>query len=66
MKSNWTRLRSGCGMNNKTSGPEDPMLTEDEREAQQRFQETLGRLVNTPHTPHKPSPEPNNRKAKPA
>lgn len=27
------------------------MLTEDERDAQRRFQETLGRLVNTPHKP---------------
>lgn len=30
------------------------MLTEDERESQRRFQETLGRLVNTPPKPHKP------------
>lgn len=29
-------------------------MTEDEREAERRFQETLGRLVNTPHKPHKP------------
>jgi len=25
---------------------------EDEKEAERRFQETLGRLVNTPHKPH--------------
>jgi len=30
------------------------LLTEDEREAERRFQETLGRLVNTPHKPHAP------------
>jgi hypothetical protein len=36
------------------SPPEDPMLTEDERDVQRRFQETLGRLVNTPHQPHAP------------
>jgi hypothetical protein len=35
---------------------EDRKLTDDEREAQRRFQETLGRLVNTPHQPHEKSP----------
>lgn len=43
-------------MTDKTPTPEDQMLTEDEREAQQRFQEALGRLLNTPHTPHEKSP----------
>ncbi len=36
----------------------------DEKEAEDRFNETLGRLVNTPHTPHKEkrgSGEPNPR-----
>lgn len=28
--------------------------TEAEADIQRRFQETLGRLVNTPHKPHKP------------
>jgi hypothetical protein len=37
--------------------PEDRMLTEDERDVQRRFQETLGRLVNTPPTPHKDEPK---------
>ena len=32
-------------------------LTDEERDAQRRFQETLGRLVNTPHQPHKPPAE---------
>lgn len=36
------------------SPPEDKMLTEDERDVQRRFQETLGRLVNTPHQKHAP------------
>lgn len=27
----------------------------DEKEAERRFNETLGRLVNTPHKPHKPT-----------
>lgn len=31
----------------------DKLLSDDEREANRRFQETLGRLVNTPHKPHK-------------
>ena len=26
----------------------------DDKEAERRFNETLGRLVNTPHKPHKP------------
>jgi len=34
---------------------EDKSLTEDERDVQRRFQETLGRLVNTPPKPHKPA-----------
>jgi hypothetical protein len=39
------------------SPPEDKMLTDEEREANKRFQDTLGRLVNTPHKPHKPPAE---------
>lgn len=35
------------------SGSEPPK--EDDAEAERRFQETLGRLVNTPHKPHKPA-----------
>jgi hypothetical protein len=31
---------------------------EDESEADRRFTETLGRLVNTPHKPHKPAEAP--------
>jgi len=41
-------------MTDKTPAPKDPMLTEDERDIQRRFQETLGRLVNTPPKPHAP------------
>ena len=37
-----------------TPKPEDRMPTEDERDVQRRFNETLGRLVNTPHKPHAP------------
>ena len=36
------------------SESEDRKLTDEEREAEQRFQQTLGRLVNTPHKPHAP------------
>jgi hypothetical protein len=32
----------------------DKPQTDDEREAERRFNETLGRLVNTPHKPHAP------------
>jgi hypothetical protein len=32
-----------------TDKPPEP---EDEKEAERRFNETLGRLVNTPHKPH--------------
>lgn len=35
---------------------EDPK-PEDEKEAERRFQETLGRLVNTPPKPHKDEPK---------
>ena len=28
--------------------------SEDDKEAERRFNETLGRLVTTPHKPHKP------------
>lgn len=28
--------------------------TDEEQEAERRFQETLGRLVNTPHKKHEP------------
>jgi hypothetical protein len=35
-----------------TEKPPEPM---DEKEAEDRFNETLGRLVNTPHKPHKGS-----------
>jgi hypothetical protein len=31
---------------------------QDDKEAEARFNETLGRLLNTPHTPHKPTAEP--------
>jgi hypothetical protein len=48
------------------SPPEDKMLTDEEREANKRFQDTVGRLVNTPHKPHEtmkkgrePKPAPN-------
>lgn len=34
-----------------TDKPPEP---EDDTEAERRFQETLGRLVNTPHKPHAP------------
>lgn len=44
------------GMSDKAPAPEDRTLTDDEREAERRFQETLGRLVNTPHKPHKDEP----------
>jgi hypothetical protein len=33
-----------------------PDPSADEKEAERRFQETLGRLVNTPHKPHKDEP----------
>lgn len=36
----------------------------DEKEAERRFNETLGRLVNTPPKPHKPKEE--GREPKPA
>jgi hypothetical protein len=52
------------GMADK-SPPEDPKLTDDEREANRRFQEAVGRLVNTPHQPHKAKVPPMT-KAKPA
>ena len=42
-------------MTDKTPESADPKLTDEEREAEQRFQATLGRLVNTPHKPHKPA-----------
>jgi len=45
-------------MTDKPPESEDRMLTDDEREANRRFQETLGRLVNTPHKPHKPAEKP--------
>lgn len=32
----------------------------EEKEAEDRFNETLGRLVNTPHTPHRP-PKPSRK-----
>jgi hypothetical protein len=41
-------------MTDKPQNPDDRMLTAEEREANRRFQETLGRLVNTPHKPHAP------------
>jgi hypothetical protein len=37
-----------------TDKPPEP---EDEKEAERRFNETLGRLVNTPHKPHKQPPQ---------
>jgi len=33
-----------------------PPEIEDAAEAERRFNETLGRLVNTPHKPHAPPP----------
>jgi hypothetical protein len=36
----------------------------DDKEAERRFQETLGRMVNTPHKPHaplKPKPAPKSK-----
>jgi hypothetical protein len=42
-------------MTDKPPEPDDDKLTDDEREANRRFRETLGRLVNTPHQPHKPA-----------
>jgi hypothetical protein len=48
-------LRFGsAAMTDKPSESEDRMLTDDERDVQRRFQETLGRRVNTPHKPHAP------------
>jgi hypothetical protein len=38
-------------MTDKPPEPDDKLP---EAEAERRFNETLGRLVNTPHTPHKP------------
>jgi len=52
-------------MSEKPPEPKDQTLTEDEREANRRFQETLGRLVNTPHKPHAPLKPRPPRKAKP-
>jgi hypothetical protein len=43
----------------------DKSPPEDDREAERRFNETLGRLVNTPHQPHKAKAPPMT-KAKPA
>lgn len=44
-----------------------PEAEDDEKEAERRFQETLGRLVNTPHKPHAPlTPKPEKRPAKKA
>lgn len=51
------------GMTGKSPDPEDPS-TEDEPDVQRRFQETLGRLVNTPHKPHKSAPKPRKRSGK--
>jgi len=50
-------------MTGKSPDPEDPS-TEDEPDVQRRFQETLGRLVNTPHKPHKSAPKPRKRSGK--
>ena len=44
-----------------TDKPPEP---EHDKEAERRFQETLGRLVNTPHKPHKPPAEKPTKKAK--
>lgn len=32
---------------------EEPSKTEDDKEAERRFNETLGRMLGTPHKPHK-------------
>ncbi len=49
-----------------TDKPPQKMLSEEEREAERRFQETLSRMANTPHKPHKPIRTPEaTRKAKP-
>jgi hypothetical protein len=42
--------------------PEDPKAA-DEREAEKRFNETLGRMLHTPPKPHKPKPKPGGRTA---
>lgn len=42
----------------------NPPQSEDDKEADARFNETLGRLVNTPHTPRAPIKE--GREPKPA
>ena len=39
----------------ESGAPQEPEVPE-EAEAEARFNETLGRLVNTPHKPHKAKP----------
>jgi hypothetical protein len=42
-------------MTDKPPAPEDDKLPEPE--AEERFNRLVGNLVNTPHTPHKPAPQ---------
>jgi hypothetical protein len=35
----------------------------DDKEAERRFNETLGRMLNTPHQPHKPPKLPPKKKS---
>jgi hypothetical protein len=49
---------------NSAMKPDEPTTPEDENEAECRFNETLGRLVNTPHKKHEPVG--NGREPKPA
>lgn len=44
-------------MSSKPPESEDRMLTDEEREANRRFQETLGWLVKPPPRPHKDEPK---------
>lgn len=50
----------------KSPNSEDKMLNDEERETNERFQDTFRQLVNTPHKPHAsmkkgrgPKPAPN-------
>jgi hypothetical protein len=39
-----------------------PPEPDDEKEADRRFNETLGRMLGTPHKPHAPKPKPPTKK----
>ena len=43
--------------------PDEKESAQDEKAAEARFNETLGRLVNTPHKPHAPPKPKPGRKA---